>query len=183
MHSGVHDHAGQLLLGNELECDGHLHGASQQFFDAVFTEQLAKTPQLRGVAGPAVLEILAARKVLPERCLAPALDDFLIAFIEGVLEIQQRHHQARGQAWAAGPRCATANDPRHWAKEVQILNLIARFDLPRPTLGQRRFDLLPGHPVGQHCQRMAQIDHLIQAVAEEFIGHGVAQKLPENGLH
>jgi hypothetical protein len=37
-------------------------------------------------------------------------------------------------------------------------------------------DFLPGHAVGQHRQRVAQIDHLIQAVTEKVIGHGAAFK-------
>jgi hypothetical protein len=35
---------------------------------------------------------------------------------------------------------------------------------------------LPRHTVGQHCQRVAQIDHLVQAVAEKVIGHSAAFK-------
>src|SRR5574343_1079548 len=41
---------------------------------------------------------------------------------------------------------------------------------------QGSLDLLPWHPVGQDRQWMAQIDHLVQAVAEKIIGHGVAFK-------
>ena len=32
LHPEIHDHAGQFFLGNQLERDGHLHGADQQFF-------------------------------------------------------------------------------------------------------------------------------------------------------
>jgi hypothetical protein len=30
---------------------------------------------------------------------------------------------------------------------------------------------------------VAQVDHLVQAVAEEIVGHGVTQKLPEKSPH
>ena len=33
---------------------------------------------------------------LPIHVLAPALDEFLVAQVEGVLEVQQRDHQAHG---------------------------------------------------------------------------------------
>ncbi len=42
------------------DVDGHLHGAGQQLFYAFLTEQIAKAPELRLIAGPAVLEILVA---------------------------------------------------------------------------------------------------------------------------
>jgi len=35
---------------------------------------------------------------------------------------------------------------------------------------------LPWHSIGQHRQWVAQIDHLVQAVAEKVIGHGAAFK-------
>ena len=62
---------------------------------------------------------------------------------------------------------------RDRAKQPQILDLLARFDLPRRALRQRGLDLLPKHTVGQHRQEVAQIDHPIPPVAEEIIGHGV----------
>jgi hypothetical protein len=60
LHGRVHDHAGQFLLGDQLEGDGHLHGACEQFFHAFFAKCFAKPPQLRGIARPLVLEILIA---------------------------------------------------------------------------------------------------------------------------
>jgi hypothetical protein len=35
---------------------------------------------------------------------------------------------------------------------------------------------LPRHAVGQHRQRVAQINHLIQAITEKVIGYGAAFK-------
>ena len=113
---------------------------------------------------------------MPGGRLAPALDDVFIALVEGVLEVQQRHHQPGGQTWPAGVGDTAASDRRHRAKQVQILDLLAGLDLTRPALGQGRLDLLPGHAVGQHRKRVAQIDHLVQAVAEEIVGHGAAFK-------
>ena len=43
-------------------------------------------------------------------------------------------------------------------------------------LGYSRFDLLPGHARGQHGQRMAQVDHVIDARTEEIVGGGAGKQ-------
>ena len=54
----------------------------------------------------------------------------------------------------------------------------------RPALGEGTLDLLPRHAVDQHCQWVAQIDHLIEAVAEKMSSvMALLSKLPENRLH
>ncbi len=70
LHRGVHDHAGQFFLGDELEGDGHFRGAGQQFFHAFFVKGFAEAPQLCRIARSLVLEILIPRKVLPSGGLA-----------------------------------------------------------------------------------------------------------------
>jgi len=35
-------------------------------------------------------------------------------------------------------------------------------------MGHARFDFLPRHARGEHCQRMAKVDHLIDASAKEI---------------
>jgi hypothetical protein len=61
------------------------------------------------------------------------------------------------------------------AKEVQFGHghasaAFAREDLRHPCL-----DLLPGHARGQHGQRMAQIDHVVDARAKEVVGGGAGK--------
>lgn len=176
LHRGVHDHAAQFFLGDQLEGDGHLHGAGKQLFHAFFAQSFAEAPQLCGVAWPLVLEIFVARKVLSSGCFAPALDHFLVALVERMLEVQQGHHQPGGQTRTPDIGDAATGNDKDRAKQVQVFDLFASLDLTRPALGERCFDFLPGHSVGQHRQRVAQIDHLIEAVAEKVIGHGAAFK-------
>jgi hypothetical protein len=40
------------VVSNQLEGDGHLHGASQQFFYELLAQSIAKPPQLSWVACP-----------------------------------------------------------------------------------------------------------------------------------
>jgi hypothetical protein len=42
LHGGVHDHAGQFLLGDQLEGDSNFHGAGEQFFHAFFAQSFTK---------------------------------------------------------------------------------------------------------------------------------------------
>lgn len=123
-----------------------------------------------------MLKVFVARKVLPGGRLAPARYDVFVTLVEGMFEVQQRHHQPGGKTRPAGIGDAAAGDRRHRAKQVHILDLLVRLDLSRPALGKGRLDLLPGHPVGQHRRRVAQIDHLIQAIAEKIIVHGTTFK-------
>ena len=152
-HCGVHDYAGQLFLGNQLERDGHLHGAGQQFFNAFFAKSFTKAPQLCQVARPLRFKILVARKVLPSGCLAPALDHVLIALVERMFEEQEDHHQTGGQTRPAGIGDAATVNGRDRAKQVQALDLIARLDPACPALRKGSFYLLLKHAVGQHRQR------------------------------
>jgi hypothetical protein len=95
-----------------------------------------------------------------------------------MLEVQQGHHQAGGQTRTTGVGKAFTGNYSYRTKLVQILDLLARCDLPGPALGQGSFDFLPRHAVGKHRQWVAEIDHLIQAVSEKVIGHGAAFKTP-----
>jgi hypothetical protein len=49
----------------------------------------------------------------------------------------------------------------------------------------RSLDLLPRHARGQHGQRVAQIDHVVQAGAKKVLGGGISkhQKLPETDAY
>ena len=52
-------------------------------------------------------------------------------------------------------------------------------------MGQRSFDLLPGHAVGQQRQGMAQVNYVVQTAAKEIVGaggHGNLSKTPRNSI-
>ena len=89
LNGRINNDSAELILGDELQSDGHFDGAGQHFFDTFFANQFAKLHQLRGITRPTVFKVFVARKVLPRRCLAPALNDIFITLIEGVLEVQQ----------------------------------------------------------------------------------------------
>lgn len=60
-------------------------------------------------------------------------------------------------------------------KRIQIGQSLTGTAFAGKYLGQPRFNLLPGHARGQHGQRIAQVDHMVDARAEE-IGDGGAGK-------
>ncbi len=91
----------ELFLGNQLQGHCHLYRAGQEFLDTFFAQQFAELDQLGRVTGPTVFKVFVARKILPSGCLAPALDEVFIAFVEGVFEVQQGDHQAGGQTRAS----------------------------------------------------------------------------------
>ena len=59
-------------------------------------------------------------------------------------------------------------------EEVQIEHGHSGAAFAGEHLGYPRFDLLPGHARGKHCQRMAQVNHVIDARAEEILGGGAS---------
>jgi hypothetical protein len=113
--------------------------------------------------------------------IAPALDHPFVRLVEGVLEIQEADHDA--QRHARTPGVAGDRHALHlFAKEVQLRQGRTGAALAGEHLRHPRLDLLPGHARGQHGQRMAQIDHVIDARAEEIVGGRAGKlhkKLPE----
>lgn len=45
-----------------------------------------------------MINVLVARKILPNGRFSPALDDVFVALVDGMYEVKQRDHQAGGQA-------------------------------------------------------------------------------------
>jgi len=113
--------------------------------------------------------------------IAPALDHPFVGLVEGVLEIQEADHDA--QRHARTPGVAGDRHTLHlFAKEVQLRQGRTSAALAGEHLRHPRLDLLSGRARGQHGQRMAQIDHVIDARAEEIVGGGAGKlhkKLPE----
>ena len=188
LDGGVNDDLAELTLGDEFQGDRHFNGAGQQFFNAFFTDELAKLDQQGGVARPAVLKVGQAGEVLPGGRLAPALADLFVALVEGVFEVEQGGHQAKRQAGPPGVGKARAAEGNGGAKEVhvvQVFDLLTNLGLAGKAVGQRSFDLLPGHATGQHRQGMAQVNHVVQTAAKEIVGaggHGNLSKTPRNSI-
>ena len=172
----------ELALLDHPHRHGGFDGGLEQLLDTGLTQHTAKAPDLRGVARQAWLVVRHAAEELPDHVLAPALAQFFIAEVEGVLEVQQRDHQAQRQARATGVAQARAGELRGGSEEVGILNHAAAAVLVRKHRGQRGLDLGPGHARGQHHQRMAHVDHRVQPGAEKVVGgHRLrSPKLPGN---
>jgi len=99
-----------------------------------------------------------------------------------VLEVQQRDHDAQRHARAPG-LAGRSLALGLLAEQIQIGHGLPGVGLAHQQVGHPRLDLLPGHARRQHRQRMAQIDHLVDARAEEIVGGGAGEhhgtKLPE----
>jgi hypothetical protein len=174
LHRAVHNHPRQFLGLDQLELDGDIDGLRQQFFHPFVAQQLAKLDQGGGVAGLAVFVVGATREELPTRCVAPALDHALIGFVESVFEVEQRNHDAQRHAGTPGVALAPHCD-RRLTKQVQIGHGHASVRFAHEEVRNRGFDLLPWHARRQHSQRMAQVDHLVNAAAEEIVGGGAGE--------
>jgi hypothetical protein len=116
LHGGVHDHAGQLFLGDQLEANRRQHCAGQQLFHAFFAQSFTEALQFCGGTRPLVLKILLARKVLTGGGLARERDYVLVTLVERMLDVKQRHHQTGGQTRTPGIRDATNVNGRDRAK-------------------------------------------------------------------
>ena len=155
-------------VGNELERDGHVDRLLQECLDPLLAEGLAEPHQQRRVARPAVLEVVHAREVLPGGRLRPALDDAFIALVEGVLEVQQRDHQAQRESRTTGRRYPRTDHLGHAAEQVHVLDVLAGANRLGEQMRDGGFQFLPRHTRSEYGQRVAQVDHLIQAAAEEI---------------
>jgi hypothetical protein len=74
------------------------------------------------------------------------------------------------------PRCWHCGALHLFAEKVQVGHGHTGAAFAGEHLGHPRFDLLPGHARGQHGQRMAQVDHVIDARAEEIVGGGAGKQ-------
>jgi hypothetical protein len=72
----------------------------------------AKAPDLGGITWQARLVERHAAEVLPHDVLGPALHQFLVAELEGVLQVQQAGHPAQGKAVTASGGNARTSDRR-----------------------------------------------------------------------
>lgn len=167
LHGGVDDHALQIDRLDGLDLHGAFDGGLEQLLDAVLAQQAPEAADLRGVTRQAWLVILHAAEELPLHVLGPALNQFLIAEIEAVLQVQQADHQADGQSRAARRADAAAELALECASQIFADQTLGWLRLMGQLGCHRSFDRGPRQPRGQHSQRMPQIDHLVQARAKE----------------
>jgi len=152
-----------------VHCHGRLDGGLEQLFDAGLTECAPQAADLGGVTGLFGLVEGHATEELPVDVLAPAFTKRLVALVEGVLQVQQRDHQAHGQT---GPACRAdtgPGDPHGLAEQVGAFHRASGAILVGEYRRQRLFDYVPWHASGQNGQRMTQLDHAVQPRAEEVV--------------
>ena len=159
----------QIGRQHRLDLHGALDGGLEQLLDAVLAQQAPKAPDLGRVARQAWLVVVAAAEELPLHVLGPAFDEFLVAQVKAVLEVQQADHQADGQARTAGRTDAAAELGVVGAQQIVTAKPLARQHLARQLRRHRRFDRGPGQPRGEHRQRVPQVDHLVQPGAEKIV--------------
>ena len=170
LHRGVDDDAFELALLDHPHRHRRFDGGLEQLLDAGFAQHTAKAADLGGVARQARLVVGHATEELPDHVLAPAFAEFFVAQVEGVLEVQQRDHQADRQTRTACVAHAGASELRGGAEEIGILDHATTAILVREQRGQRGFDRGPGHARGQHRQRVAHVDHRVQPGAKKVVG-------------
>jgi hypothetical protein len=161
--SSVDDHALEFGGLDRLDLHRRLDGGLDQQLKPLLADCTAKATDLRGIARQPGLEVVEPAEELPVQVLAPALDQFLVAEVEGILQVDQAGHEPNRQP--RPPRVAHAATELHlvFAKHVTGHTLLRRTVLSLELGGQRRLDQGPRQPRGQHSQRVPQIDHLVQA--------------------
>ena len=91
-----------------------------------------------------------------------------------MLEVEQRHHDAQRHPRAPGVGLARQG-LRSLTKPIQIGHGLRGARLAREQVRHRCLEPLPRHARGQHHQRVAQIDHGVQAGAEKVLGGSVGE--------
>lgn len=157
----------QILGLDRLDGQRCVDGGLEQQLQAVLAQVTPEPPDLRGVARQAVFVVVLAAEELPQHVLAPALADLLVAQVEAVLEVQQAGHQAKRQPGATGVAGALALQYLCRAEHVASFEDLAGALLTLELGRQRDFDLCPRQPSRQHRQRIVQVDHRVNARAEE----------------
>lgn len=176
LHRGVHDQPFKLGRFDGLGCHSRIDGGLEQLLDSGLAQARAKAPDLRGVAGQARLVEGHAAEVLPDHVLGPALHQLLVAQLVGMLEVQQAGHQAQGKTGTAGGSDTGAGHLQRRAEQIVLRDGAALTHLARKVRRQGRLDLRPGQSARQHCQWVAQVDHLGQRLAKEVGAIGLGHR-------
>ena len=159
LHRGIDNYPLQVFGFDGLNRDCGVDGGLEQQLQAVFVQGSAKAANLCGIAWQSVFKVLHATEELPQDVLAPAHNEFFVAEVETVLEVEQAGHQANGQFGPTGVTATCAHQDLGGAKHVLVFedlaDAIPMFELCR----YRCFDLVPWQPSRQHRQGVVQIDH------------------------
>lgn len=153
------------------------------FFHPGFAYGGPKAANLGGLAGQCRRVVVLTAEVLPDHVLRPTGDQFLVAQIKGVFEVEQRRHQPDRQTRPAGGTNAGAHNPQRRPEQVIAWHRMARPILAGKGQRQSRFDLAPRHSTHQHRQGKTEINHLIESGAEKIVGSH--QNFPQflSGFH
>lgn len=184
LHRGVHDDARHAGLVDGAELHRRHDGGLEQQLHALLAEQAAEAAQLSGATGQERRVVLVAREVLPNDVLAQALHEFFVRQAVGVLQIQQRGHDAEG---ATGVGDAASHELGGGAEELGSLDPAAGAALVREQRRDGGFDLCPGQARAQDDEAVAGIDHAVQPRAKKVVGgHGfkrsIVQKSNPSGI-
>ena len=180
LHGRVHDHPLQLGRAHRLGLHRAVDGGLEQLLQPVLAQQASEAPDLRGVAGQSRLVVLHAAEELPLHVLGPAFDEFLVAQVEAVLQVKQAGHQAHRQSRAPGVADAATELQVMCAQQILSERPLSWPRLVRQLGRQRCLDRRPRQPGGQHRQRVAQVDHLLETGAEEIVcGHRLRSSIPQ----
>ena len=167
LHGGVDDDALQVGGLDGLDVDGAVDGGLEQLLDTLFAKQAPEAADLRSVARQARLVVVHAAEELILHVVSPTLDEFFVAEVEAALKVQQADHQPHGQTRAARRADTAAEFAVESAGKVNARHTRGRLRLMGQLGRNRRFDRSPRQPLGQHRQRVPQINHLVQARAKE----------------
>jgi hypothetical protein len=169
LHGAIDDDPLELARAHGLGLYGGVDGRLEQFFDTRFADGGAKAADLGGIARQLRGVVVQTAEVLPDDILGPAGDEFFVAEVEGVLEVEQCGHEPYRQAGAAGGTGAAAGHLQCRPEEVVAFDDGAFATLASESGGKNRFQLGPGHPARQDHQRVPKVNHLIQPGAEKVV--------------
>jgi hypothetical protein len=170
LHRGVHDHALQLGRLDRADANRRLDRGLEHLLQARFAHGRSKATDLRGVARRAVLVVVHPTEELPQHVLAPARNEFFVAEVEAVLEVQQARHQSDGQTRPTGVAAARPSHRQARAEQIDASQAHARAIPALEHRRQRGLDPIPRQPRRQHRQRIVQVDHRVDARAEKIAG-------------
>jgi len=167
LHRGIDNHPLQVFGLDRFNGHGRVDGGLEQMLQTFFAKVAPKAPDLRGVAWQPVFVVGQAAEELPQHVLTPTCGNLLVAEIETVLQVQEAGHQANRQLGTPGVAAARTFEHQSRTEHVLPFENLARAILALERRRQRGFDQIPRQPTRQHGQRIAQVDHRVDASAEK----------------
>jgi len=153
-HCGIDVDLSKFALRHLLLADGQSDRFFEQPDQLLDTNALTPLGQRGGMQRQFVLHRGEAAEVLPVRVFDPAVQQRLVRFVEGMLQVMQPDQQANRLGWRA---------------EVRAV-----------TVGQRRLETAPVDLVRQDEQRMTVIEQLLELSPKQIELTGFRSRF---GLH